>query len=103
MKKIVAMFIVVAFAVSFSAFTVLSGKKRSLPDPEFWFELNAGGTASNPLDYTLVGGTGENPPLCDEETGYRCAILTEMQGSGDPNPGYPFVNTWSEERKRETP
>lgn len=103
MKKIIALFIAAAFVVGFSAFTVLSEKNRSLPDPEFWFELNAGGTASNPLHYTLVGGTGENPPICDEETGYRCAILTEMQGAGDPNPGYPFVNTLSDERKRPNP
>lgn len=103
MKKIIALFIAAAFVVGFSAFTVLSEKNKSLPDPEFWFELNAAGVASNPLDYTLVDGTGENPPLCDETIGYRCAIKTEMQGTGDPNPGYPFVNTWSEERKRETP
>lgn len=102
MKKIIALFIAAAFVVGFSAFTVLS-EKSTLPDPEFWFELDAGGTASNPLDYSLVGGTGENEPECDEVTGYRCAIKTEMQGAGDPNPGYPVIGTFSEERKRQTP
>ncbi|MBL7710477.1 MAG: hypothetical protein JNJ86_15490 [Chitinophagaceae bacterium] len=103
MKKIIALFIAAAFMVGFSAFTVLSEKNKTLPDPEFWFELNAGGTASNPLDYTLVGGNGQNPPACNLTSGYRCAILTEMQGEDDDHPGYPVLSGISQEKKRATP
>ncbi len=91
--------IAVALAIALSAFTGKPSGSSKAPDPEYWYEFT-GTNQANPLHYTLVGGTGANPPACDAVTGTRCAIKTEMQGQFDPNPGYPFVSTYSQERKK---
>jgi hypothetical protein len=102
MKKNLLIIFAAVLGITFSAFTLKPAKKSNNPDPEYWFILQSGGTASNPLHYSLVGD-GSFPPDCPSPTTYRCAILTEKQGPSDPNPGYPFVNTASQTLKRSTP
>lgn len=101
MKKFMLFIVAAGLAIGFSAFTLKPAKESTNPDPEYWFQLQAGGTASNPLHYSMVGD-GSIPPSCPGGSN-RCAILTEKQGPSDPNPGYPFVDTFSEELKRSTP
>lgn len=102
MKKFLSFALAAILAVVFSAFTTDNplGKSQS-SKTEYWFLLEPGGSASDPLDYSLVGD-GSAPPNCGIEGIFRCAILTEMQGPGDPYPGHPFVDTYSDEKKRTT-
>ncbi len=90
MKKDFLAVFAIFLVIALSAFTTSNEIKPSF-DQEFWFDYNGGGIG-NPNNYSLTSGTGENPPACNEPSGVRCAILTEMDGAG------PNLSTYSEER-----
>ena len=95
MKKYLLGLVVVAIAITFSAFSTTDSSK-SLAG-EKWFQLNTGGNANMPSDYSLIGD-GSTAPTC---TGTLVCAKKAVPNSG--NPDIPNLSTTIETRYRTTP
>ena len=95
MKKYLLGLVVVALAITFSAFSTTKSSKPLTG--EKWFQLNTGGNANMASDYSLLGD-GSTAPSC---TGTHVCAKKAVPNSG--NPDIPNLNTTIDTRFRTTP